>query len=463
MKTNSYSQSQLKFLLTLIAIILVPEFVSSQIKYTEIIDSLPVRNTHYKIRIPENWNGMLISDLDYYKAADSKKYLYLLEKGYAFSGTKRRNDRSKHYDPAREIHDIVSILDIFESKFGKPKRTIQYGCSGGGNVTLGMAEIHPDRIDGAIAVGAPTSLWMSNTHLDGFFVLKALIAPNLPIVNIPTKDPKKSEIKKAWKKALEDAQKTPEGRARIALAVTIGQWPAWGGGGKAPFSEPDYNDIEALQNSMYHCVSRKLPRGGTGGHTMLEQAAGLLKGNTGVDYSEFYNNGDPLYKKAVTKLYKDAQINIKDDLKKINAFPRIAADPSAIKWWSAPGRTHIGEPKVPLFRMHNNGDGLVLPGMTQGYEDLVKQKGYSDFFRSAYVNRWGHCTYSIAEFLVAIEVINKRIDTGLWHDTTPEALNELAKSLDSNGSSNFYHYRKVKKYNRVWVPSTADYQGEIKN
>ena len=64
-----------------------------------------------------------------------------------------------NYDPAHEIHDIVSVLDIFESLFGKPERTSQMGCSGGGTITLAMAEIHPDRIDGAIAACGATSQW----------------------------------------------------------------------------------------------------------------------------------------------------------------------------------------------------------------------------------------------------------------------------------------------------------------
>lgn len=432
---------------------------AQKVEYTEIIDSLPVRKTHYKIRVPKNWNGTLISDFDYYKSANIKNYTYLLKKGYAFSGTKRRSDRAKNYDPAREIQDIVNILDIFESKFGKPKKTIQCGCSGGANITLSMAEIHPDRIDGAIAVGAPTSMWMSNSHLDGFFVLKALIAPELPIVDIPLKDPEKSSMKKAWKKALEKAQQTSEGRARIALAVTIGQWPAWGGGKKEPFPEPDPHNIKDLQNSMYQCVSKRLPSGRRGGFTMLEKAAGFLRDNTNVDYHKFFKNGDPLYITAVKKLYKKAKLNLNDDLNKINAFPRIKAKKSAIKWWSAPGRTHIGEPKVPLFRMHNNGDGLVIPSLTKGYESLVTKKGYNDFFRSAYVQRWGHCSYSASEFITAIEIINKRIDTGVWPETSPKSLNNLAKSLNiPNSQSKFYNYRTVKKYNRTWTPTSNDFK-----
>jgi hypothetical protein len=67
---------------------------------------------------------------------------------------------------------------------------------------------------------------MANSYIDALFVLKALIAPDLPIVNFPLNDPEKSNMREAWKEAIKKAQQTPEGKARIALALTIGQWPA---------------------------------------------------------------------------------------------------------------------------------------------------------------------------------------------------------------------------------------------
>lgn len=440
----------------------------SNLKYIEIKDAIDIRDTEYRIRVPENWNGTLISDLDYYHGAESPKYLYLLAQGYAFSGTLRRPNRLTHYDPAAEIHDLVSVLDIFEEKFGKPKRTIQYGCSGGGNVSTGMAEIHPDRIDGAISAGSPTSPWFTNSSLDGFFVLKALIAPDLPIVNLPLHGDKIKAIGADWRKALESAQKTPEGRARIALAVTIGQWPGWGGtfgaNAKSSMPEPEPTDINALQNSMYHTVSLVLPSERTFGHTMLELAApGQLRWNTGVDYREFFENGNPHYQTAVRELYKKAGLSLDNDLKQVNSSPRIEADPKAIRWWSAPGRTHVGKPKVPLLRLHDNGDLLVYPSMVTGYESLVEKNGYSDLFRSVYVNRAGHCTYSVAEINASLKTLEKRIETGEWPSTDPKVLNELGKSLKSSGTSKFYEFKGVKKYNRVWVPDAQDFIGKPKS
>jgi len=429
--------------------------------FIELEDSIPIRGTLYRIRVPENWNGTLLNDLDYYKSANSPRNLKLLKMGYALSGTKRRPGRMKAYDPAHEIHDLISVLDIFEVSFSKPAHTIQLGCSGGGTVTIAMAEIHPDRIDGAIALCGATSPWMANTHLDAMFVLKALLAPELPIVDIPLRGKETERITLVWKKVVEEAQQTPEGRARIALAITIGQWPAWGGKGNAPVQNPDPNNTEELQLSMYYSLLGLLPSRGTFGTNMIELAApGQIKSNTGVDYAAFFDNGDELYKNAVKQLYKNAGVKLKDDLNTINTSPRIKADASAKQWWSKPGRTHIGEPKIPFLRMSTSGDGLVYPAMIKGYEDLVTQKGYSELLRTAYVKRWGHCTFTTGEWLAAIETMVKRLESGKWPSTAPKDMNKLAKKLDKNSKAEYFNYRTVKKYNRTWLPSINDFVGD---
>lgn len=437
-----------------------PANVEIKADYTEVTDTIPIRGTKYMIRVPNNWNGTLISDLDYLPSANSERNLYLLENGYALSGTKRRSERLFHYDPAHEIHDIISVLDIFETLFGKPERTIQLGCSGGGTITLAMAEIHPDRIDGAIATCGATSPWMANTHMDALFVLKALIAPELPIVDLPLNGDELKKLEIKWQDAIKQAQETTEGRARITLAFTIGQWPAWGGPGKSTGKEPDPNNSKELQESMYLSLLKLLPSNGTFGTGMLEQAGkGQLRWNTGIDYVKFYDNGNQAYKKAVEQLYKTAGLNLKKDLKTINDFERVESDPKAIKYWSVPGRTHLGEPKVPLLRITTSGDGLVYPSMAQGYGELVEEKGYGDLFRITYVRSWGHCTFNLAEWIAAIKTMEQRIKNGSWPNTNSQTLNKLGESLIPSQTARYFEHLPVTKYNRTWCPTPTDFIG----
>jgi len=430
------------------------------VPYSEVRDTIPIRGTEYLIRVPENWNGTLLSDLDYATSADSPRNLALLRRGYALCGTARRPERMTAYDPAHEIHDIISVFDIFETLYAKPVRVIQNGCSGGGTITLAMAELHPDRLDGAIAACGGTSVWLANTHLDGLFILKALIAPELPIVDLPLEEPEIGQIAAAWQEAVRDVQRTPKGRALIALAMTGGQWAPWGGPGEAPIAEPDAADVRAVQESMCQSLLMLLPSQVTFGTGMLEQSGGgQLKWNTGVDYSAFYANADPSCRRVVEALYAEAGLSSAGDLEQVDAFPRVASDPVAIKYWSSPGRTHLGRPVVPLLRIHTTGDGLVYPSMAQGYEELVEEQGYGAMFRMAWANRWGHCTFSVGEWLASIETMVERIDSGEWPSTEPSRLNVLADSLDASEPARFVSHKPVAHYNRIWTPALDDYMG----
>jgi len=203
------------------------------------------RGTTYELRKPNNWNGTLISNLGFAASPDNATNVWLLQHGYALSGTARRADRNANYDPAHEIIDLINVMDLFTAKFGKPRRTIQYGGSGGGFVTLAMAEMHPDRIDGAVAVCAHVPVWARNSVFDAFFVLQTLIAPELPAANGASDAPAR------WTAALAAAQQTAIGRARIALAFTIGQRPPWV---NATYPEPDPGDGPAFQKGMFEAM-----------------------------------------------------------------------------------------------------------------------------------------------------------------------------------------------------------------
>jgi hypothetical protein len=444
-------------------------------KFTEEAGTLP-DGTVYRMRVPNNWNKTLIRDLDYAGAADNPNYQHMLETGYAVSGTMRHPLRMYQYDPAREIANLDLVLDRFEARFGKPARVIQYGCSGGGHVTLAVAEDFSNRVDGAIALAAHTPVWIMNTFLDGWFALKALIGPELEasrrqgrgqfgladllITDLPNAESygfsghgMDGRLPAAWRQAIDAAQQTPQGRARIALAFTVGQWPPWVNN-LTP--QPNLDDAAALQHSMYHAAFQNAANPGGEARIMFENAAHgqQLSWNTGVDYSQFFENGNPAFQRAVRQLYKEAGLDLEADLKKINDFPRIAASPHALEFWNAPGRNERGNPKIPLLRMHEIGDYQVPPSLVQGYAAEVHANGKDDLFRTAYVNAPGHCEFNVAESAAAIETMMRRLDTGKWSNTDPEQLNQFANSLGTNAIPRFTGINKYKqvKYNRVWTP-----------
>lgn len=418
------------------------------------------RGTTFEMRRPNDWNGTLISDLDFAANPEAPAYRWLLDRGYALSGTQRRADRGTKYDSAHEMVDLINIMDMFEAKYGKPRRTVEMGQSGGGNVALLFAERYPDRVDGVVALCAHTPFWFISSALDTWFVLKVLIAPDLQIANVPED---KTQLAAAWRKALSAAQKTPVGRARIALATTIGQYPAWS---SETTPEPDPEDIEALQASMFESLLADKPRAITGAahpggsnRYMLEQTGGgQLSSNVEVDYAAFFENGEKPYKAATLKLYEAAGVDLKADLATLNAAERIKADPRAIKWWSAPGRSVSGEPKVPVMRVHTHADPITPASQVEGYDQAVRAHGRETLYRTAFVRAAGHCNFTVAERVAAVQTLMHRLDNGEWESTKPDAMNALAAKLDPSTTPRFFGYEQF-KYNRAWFPTLNDYLG----
>lgn len=420
--------------------------VSCPTNFTEQSGTLP-DGTPYGMRLPANWGGLLINDLDYVGARNSERTCYWLQQGYAVSGTNRHPQRTFQYDPAREITNLMTVIDIFSQRFGAPTRIVQYGHSGGGFVGLGISETQAHRVEGVIAGCAHEQVPLMNQMLDGWFVLQKLIAPHLQIANFQSL-PGAAQVAQ-WRQALTAAQATPAGRARIALAITIGQWPAWTGNGKPPPSE---HDTLALQESMFDTAMLNAGQPGGQSRFMSEHAGGVppatprqLSWNTNIDYAKLFLQGDNQYARAVRELYKDAKVNLDEDLATLNGAARISVDPAAVQFWSAPGRTVDGTPKVPVLRFHTTGDNAVPPQIIDSYEQKMRgQQTPPDSYRTTIVEAPGHCTFSAGESAAALETLLRRLDTGKWPSTKASDMNTLAGKLIPSSPARFVEYNPVR-------------------
>lgn len=402
--------------------------------------------TPWSMRTPAGWKGLLINDLDYVSARDNERSCFWLKRGYALSGTDRNPQRAFNYDPAREIQELLSVIDMFEQRYGKPSRVIQYGHSGGGFDALGFAELYPERINGVIAGCAHEQVPLLNMMHDGWFVLQALIAPELQIAgynDLATVTDRATR----WRAALTAAQQTPIGRARIALAMTIGQWPAWSSPSKP---RPDPADLNALQLAMFDSVLLNAGQPGGQSRFMSEHAGGSptprqLSWNEGIDYGQLFRQGDPTHVRLVQSLYSSAGVDLQNDLSVLRSTQRIKADPAAIAFWSVPGRTVHGTPQMPVLRIHTIGDNVVPPQITDAYVQKIEaNKGNAALYRSAFVDRPGHCTFSAAESAAAVETLLSRLDTGLWPDTSPQGMNTRARALIPSSAPLYIDYAPVR-------------------
>jgi pimeloyl-ACP methyl ester carboxylesterase len=223
--------------------------------------------------------------------------------------------------------------------------------------------------------------------------------------------------------ALDAAQATPEGRARIALIAALYQEPEWVPGQP----EPAPDDIEAQQAGQYQNLRTILPFIVFGRYDMEQSAGGNPTWNKGVDYRRQLAESGQLAQ--VGQLYRRAGIDLHADLRLLTRTATVTADPAAHRWMSRTS-TLSGRLDMPVLTLHTTDDGLVPVQHEQEYAEDVRRSGAGPLLRQAYVAHAGHCTFTTAELVAAVLTIETRVRTGHWGELTqPGRMQSLADSL----------------------------------
>jgi hypothetical protein len=63
------------------------------------------------------------------------------------------------------------------------------------------------------------------------------------------------------------------------------------------------------------------------------------------------------------------------------------------------------------------------------YKRAVREAGNIQFLRETFVHRAGHCSFTPAETITALENLIQRLDTGKWPELEPADLNGEAATL----------------------------------
>ncbi|HEX7736679.1 MAG TPA: DUF6351 family protein [Ktedonobacteraceae bacterium] len=382
------------------------------------------------IQVPANWNGTLLLYSHGYtfgttlKAADASDPLTagaLLQQGYALAGSSYSQNG---WALQQAFHDQIALLDYFDATCGQPVRTIPWGDSLGGIITAGLAQLYPQRFAGAVplcgVLSGGVGTW--NQALDSAFAFNLLLAGNtLPLVHIQNPSTAFAQAEQI----ITAAQSTAEGRARIALVAALADTPGWFNPA-AP--APAGNDYAAQEQNQFLWDSQVDFAFIFVGRAELEaRAGGNPSWNIGVDYrAQLQKSVD---REEVKALYQQAGLNLSQDLHALNAAPRIVPDFNAVGYLSR-NITFDGDLDIPVLTMHTTGDGLVVNQNEQTYASVVREAGDNRQLRQIFVDRAGHCTFTPAENLVALQTLIHRLNTGRWDDTTdPALLNQEAAAL----------------------------------
>jgi hypothetical protein len=407
--------------------------------------------------VPPSWNGTLLlyshgfGPLVAADAPDDATKQALLDRGYALAGSS--------YDPAGSwwalnsaVRDQFETLSALENMLpSPPAHVFAFGTSMGGLISALEDEQSNGRLQAALTTCGIVAggLQLGNYQLDGEYTMTQLINPKHKKIKLVSFAPGPAGVTEglntgyALDKLAKDAQRTPQGRARLALAMALMNVATWAPGQ----SMPAPHDYAAQEQQQYQVEFA--PAGGLSpiqttmdfvefGRPWIEQAVG---GNPNWTKDVNFNVQLFLspYAHEVLSLYRQAGLNVWRDLKKLNYGAKIKADPSAVQ---AIEQTSVptGRLQVPELDMHTISDQLVPVQQENYYRATVASAGRSDLLRQAFVQRQLHCNFTPAELVAGVQAVQQRVATGQWDDlASPTSLNAAAAQTGL-GASAFIPY-----------------------
>ncbi len=388
----------------------------------------------YEIDVPGKWNGTLFLYSHGYVAPGGRNAAqsapgfartWLLDHHFAAAGSAYSTTGWAVEDA---LKDQMALLDFFTRNVSKPTRVIAWGHSLGGLITAGLIQLHPDRFAAAMpmcgVLSGAIATW--NVELDSSYAFKTLLAPQSQLELVHVTDGF-ADLDLA-QKILTAAQQTQQGQARLALVAALADLPGWFSPAQP---EPAANDYTSQASAQWLWISPSGFGYAFPGRLELEQrAGGNPSWNVGVDYGTLL--AASVDRAEVESLYAKAGLNLQQDIRTLNAGTRIKADPAAAAYLDR-NLSLDGNLSVPVLSMHTTGDGLVIASNESAYARVVASTGKQDVLRQVFVHRAGHCTFTAAETIAALQVLLKRLDSGRWDDSAlqPAALNAAALAQGS--------------------------------
>jgi hypothetical protein len=394
--------------------------------------------------VPSSWNGTLLLYSHGYGSTapadspDPGSQQDLLSQGYALAGSS--------YDPngslwqlGSAVHDqFETLADVEQTVLPhRPTDVIAVGTSMGGLISSLESEQAYGRLDGSLTTCGIVAggLQLGNYQLDGEYAFDHLLAgDSIKLVNFtgPTgaADSFNSAVEMGTFAAT--AQNTAQGRARLALALSLMNTTTWAvQPGATP---PAPNDYEGQELGQYDTDFGGPPPGfppltvmefvETGRQQIELAAGGNPNWTAGVNFQRLVDRSP--YKPEIEALYHDAGLNLNADLRSLTRDANIKAADRAVAWMVRTS-DNTGRLQVPELDMHTIADQLVPVQQENFYRNTVAFAGRSALLRQVYVDAQGHCNFTPSEIVAGVHAIQHRVDAGRWDNVaTPAALNASA-------------------------------------
>ncbi|HEY2318408.1 MAG TPA: hypothetical protein VGH67_08930 [Solirubrobacteraceae bacterium] len=391
--------------------------------------------------VPSNWNGTLLlyshgyGTLSPQDAPDPGTQAALLDAGYALAGS--------GYDPngslwalGSAVRDQFQTLRTVERTIlpSRPSQVLAFGTSMGGLISALEDQQSNGRLDGALTTCGIVAggIQLNNYQLDGEYAIDRLLAGGAAKLVNYTSQTDAVNAAVTLNGAAAQAQNTPEGRARLALAMALMNVTTWAPGQ----SMPGVYDYATQEQQQYNeeFVSNQVMIFTETGRQQIELAAGGNGGwDAGVNFAKLLSHSS--YSAEVHALYQAAGLNLRDDLSSLTQGANIRASNRAIRWLQQTS-VPTGHLQVPELDLHTISDQLVPVQQENYYHRLVRRAGDRDLLRQAFVQRQEHCNFTPAELLAGVQAVQHRVTTEHWDAVAlPSSLQTAATGLNLGGAA----------------------------
>lgn len=392
-------------------------------------------------QVPANWNGTLVlfshgfGPLTAQDAPSTGSGQALLAQGFALLGSSYDVNGSWWALNTAAADQFGSLAAFSASSGLHPARTLAVGLSMGGLINSQIAQTAAGRVQGAVTfcglVGGGVDL--NNYQINAEYALTRLL-PGTSGVQI--RDFSSMAAGTAAGQTLTNdvsaAQQSASGRARIALAAALLNETDWTTG-SAPPAATDYAGQEVQEEEML--TSGQLPFIESGRYSIAQAEGGDSGYNIGVNYSALIASSP--YYAQIRALYAQAGLNLGADIATLNGHETYAAEGNSLARTQATS-TNTGVLEVPELDVHTVSDQLAPAQYETTYAQRVAAAGYQGWLQQVYVNAVGHCNFTDADFVAAIDGMNSVIEQQWWNaNVTVPGLNTAANALGGLGGGDF--------------------------
>jgi hypothetical protein len=393
-------------------------------------------------QVPADWNGtvMLYSHgFGPLVAADAPSpgsAAQLLAQGYALVGSSYDVDGS-WWALDTAVSDQFNSLAAFLAVSGlHPRHTLAVGTSMGGLINSLLDQDSYGRVQGAVTFCGLVAggVDLNNYQLNAEYAMTELLpgAAGVPIRDFASMAAG-TNAGAELSAAVASAQSSAAGRARIALSGALLNETDWTTGA-APPAAGDFAGQELQEEEML--TSGQLQFIESGRYSISQAEDGDSGYNIGVNYGALIRQSP--YYAQVKALYKAAGLNLGADVATLDQNESYAPEGDSLQRTQATS-VNTGRLQVPELDVHTVSDQLAPVPFEATYAQRVALAGSAPLLRQVYANAIGHCNFTDADMVAAIDAMSNVVAQHHWTSgVTVTALNDAANALDpALGGGNF--------------------------